>query len=276
MSASPEPAAKKARTEDVFHQRVEAVKAAHSQEEMLDEIFHAWDRDGSGCIDFEEVLPHYMKAGNHQELQEAKVRGAFGKFMEGNGRAKEDGITPELFRKWLSTLTLHQVAVQYVRGVQGFTEKPYAMNMDLALVKPSEGKSLKEVLDGPVSSIQGLSEVADAAFAEAGVKTVRDLGNWRFYLLARALVTMSEKEDTTSSGSHHMNVREALDKEHETKSLKQVLHLQPSAMNMFPEKVDAILKKINVTTIQGLGSRKTFAWANAMVELEKYENHAKE
>jgi len=287
MAASAEPAAKKARVEDEFHQRVEAAKAAHSQEEMLDELFHAWDRDGSGCIELEEVLPHYMKAGNHQELQEAQVRGAFSKFMETSGRAKEDGITPELFRKWLGTLTLHQVAVQYVRHVQGFTEKAYAMNLDLALDKASEGKSLKEILDGPVSSIQGLTDAADAAFAEVGVKTVRDLGSWRFYLLARAVVTLAEKEDTKSaaghrasdehpSASHHMNIREALDREHETKSLKSVLHLHPSAFNMFPEKVDAILKKLNITTIKGLGSRKTFAWANAMVELEKYEAHAQE
>eukprot|EP00420_Gonyaulax_spinifera_P019161 CAMPEP_0197893074 /NCGR_PEP_ID=MMETSP1439-20131203/32540_1 /TAXON_ID=66791 /ORGANISM="Gonyaulax spinifera, Strain CCMP409" /LENGTH=269 /DNA_ID=CAMNT_0043513323 /DNA_START=80 /DNA_END=889 /DNA_ORIENTATION=- len=266
MPESAEPAAKRA--------RVEEAKAAHTQEEMLDSLFHSWDRDGSGVIEFEEVLPHYMKAANHQELQEAQVRSAFDKFMESNGQKKGDGITAELFRKWLGKMTVDQVANQYVRHVQGFTEKAYSMNLDLALDKASEGKSLKEILDSPISSIQGLTGLADDALAELNLKTVRDLGSWRFYLIARALVTLAEKEDAgASSGSRSMNIREALDREHEAKSLKQVLNLHPSAFNMFPAKADAALQKLKITTIRSLGSRKALAWANAMVELEKYEAH---
>eukprot|EP00420_Gonyaulax_spinifera_P038923 CAMPEP_0197889330 /NCGR_PEP_ID=MMETSP1439-20131203/24285_1 /TAXON_ID=66791 /ORGANISM="Gonyaulax spinifera, Strain CCMP409" /LENGTH=269 /DNA_ID=CAMNT_0043509303 /DNA_START=64 /DNA_END=873 /DNA_ORIENTATION=- len=266
MPESDEPAAKRA--------RVEEVKTAHSQEEMLEALFHSWDRDGSGVIEFEEVLPHYMKAANHQELQETEVRGAFDKFMVSNGKTKKDGITVELFRKWLGKLTADQVANQYVRHVQGFTEKPYAMNLDLALDKACEGKSLKEILDSPISTIQGLTGMADDALAELNLKTVRDLGTWRFYLIARALVALAEKEDAGApSAGRNMNIREALDRQHEAKSLKQVLNLHPSAFNMFPAKADVILQKLKVATIRSLGSRKTFAWANAMVELEKYEVH---
>jgi len=248
--------------------------AAHTHEEMLDGLFHSWDRDGSGAIDFEEVLPHYMKAGNHQDLNEQQVRTAFDKFMESNGRSKSDGITPELFRKWLGKLTPHQVAVQFVRHVEGVTTTPYAINVDQAVIKASEGKSLKEILDSPISTIQGLTDVADDALAELGIKTIRDLGTWHAFILARAIVTMAEKEDALApNATHSMNIREALDREHEAKSLKRVLGLPPSALSMLPNKADEALGKLKISTIRQFGSRKAFAWANAMVELEKYEVH---
>jgi len=257
---------------DALLEQVEQVKSKHCREEMLNAVFNTWDRDGSGELEFEEVLPHYMKAANHQDLQEKKVREGFEKFMRANSQDPTGGLTPTLFKKWLGSLSDDQVAVQYARCVEGFTEKPYGMNINKAVDKDFEGKSLKEILDSPISTIQGLTDVTQDALALLNLETVRDLGNWRFYLLARAIVTLAEKEDDVHPPAERsMNIREALDREHETKTLKQVLKLPPSAFNMFPSEADDVLKKLKISTIQQLGSRKTFAWANAMVELERYE-----
>jgi hypothetical protein len=69
------------------------------------------------------------------------------------------------------------------------------MNINKAVDKAFEGKSLKEILDAPVSAIQGVSgkdaELLDKAF---GIKTVRDLGTNPFFKWAQAMVTLADKE----------------------------------------------------------------------------------
>merc|ERR1719223_1973696 len=44
-----------------------------SRPHMTDDIFKAWDVDGSGKLEFAEILPKYMKASNHTEEQEEKA-----------------------------------------------------------------------------------------------------------------------------------------------------------------------------------------------------------
>lgn len=273
--ASEEPPAKKAKTEEqpfkqVLHEARDQAKAEHTREQMLNAIFAAWDKDGNGVIDFEEVLPHYMKSANHMDMQEQAVRNSFEKFMKAANREPGDGISPELFRKWLSSLTEDQVALQYAIHVMGVSEKPYAMNVNFAVDKHYENKSLKEVLDAPVSAIQGLTDIHGSALEELGLKTVRDLGQWRFFHMANAIVTLSAKEDDMSPEQSTFNIRHAVDKEHETKTLKQIANLPPSAFNMFPAKADEVLGQLKIRTIKSLGSRKVFEWASAMVTLEKY------
>jgi hypothetical protein len=64
--------------------------------------------------------------------------------------------------------------------------------LDKALDKAYESKSLEEILDAPVSALAGVSdgdaEKLDAAF---GIKTVRDLGNNKYFTAAAALVALS-------------------------------------------------------------------------------------
>jgi len=273
-SPAEEPPAKRAKT---------AEEEVPSKEEMVDAIFRAWDRDGSGTLDFEEILPHYMKSMNHQELQEAQVREHYNKFLASRGADSKVGLSLGNFRHWLGALDESKVRLHYDRHVLGAADGPYSMNINKAVDKAYEKRSLREILSEPISTIQGLTHLADDALAPLGLRTVRDLGTWRFYLLARAIVTLAEKEELlarSSTGtspaappapSQQMNIRSALDREHERKSLKHVLKLPPSAFNMFPGSADAALAKLKISTIQQLGSRKTFEWAHAMVELERYE-----
>jgi len=275
--------AKRARTEgganggafaETCSQRRAAALKAHGREEMVDSVFHAWDRDGSGRLDFEEVLPHYMKSSRHSDLMEAEVRKAFEHFMSSQGSNPSEGITPELFRKWLGKLNDDQIAAHYVRHVEGLTPEPYRMNVGHAVLKEYQNKSLKEILDSPVHALCGLSDLRDDTLAPLGLHTVRDVGNWRCFLLARAVCTLAGKElaETEVSGSHRMNIRNALLEKHASVPLKHVLDLPVSALSMFPPKGDAALHSIRISTIGQLGRRQYFHWANAMVELEKFEN----
>lgn len=69
------------------------------------------------------------------------------------------------------------------------------MNLNKALDKAYEGKSLKELADAPVDALAGVSENDAKLLLEAfNVKTVRDLANLKYVKWAQAIVTLSDTE----------------------------------------------------------------------------------
>jgi hypothetical protein len=69
------------------------------------------------------------------------------------------------------------------------------MNIDKAVDKAWETKTLKEIADAPVDALQGVSagdaELLKKAF---NVKTVRDLANLKYVKWAQAIVTLADTE----------------------------------------------------------------------------------
>lgn len=70
------------------------------------------------------------------------------------------------------------------------------MNINKVLDKAWEGKPLKEIVNAPVSILEGVSE-NDAKLLEQAfrVRTVGDLGRQKFFLWAQALVVLAEGEE---------------------------------------------------------------------------------
>ena len=67
-----------------------------------------------------------------------------------------------------------------------------SVELDKALDKAWEGKSLAEVLDAPVAALSGVSEAdAEHLAAAFNIKTVRDLGSNKYFAVAGALVALS-------------------------------------------------------------------------------------
>ena len=63
--------------------------------------------------------------------------------------------------------------------------------LDKALDKAYESKSLDEILDAPVAALAGVSDGdADHLAAAFGIKTVRDLGNNKYFAVAQALIAL--------------------------------------------------------------------------------------
>lgn len=70
------------------------------------------------------------------------------------------------------------------------------MNLNGALTKAFENKSMKELVDAPVHALQGVSEAdAEKLKAAFGVETVSDLGTLKFARWARAIVELAETEE---------------------------------------------------------------------------------
>lgn len=69
------------------------------------------------------------------------------------------------------------------------------MNINKAVDKSYEGKSLKEIADSPVSALQGVSEGDAKLLMDAfNVRTVRDLANLKYVKWAAAIVTLADSE----------------------------------------------------------------------------------
>ena len=69
-----------------------------------------------------------------------------------------------------------------------------SLNVNLALDKAHEGKTLKEIIALPPSALQGVAEHADEAWAALGVKSIGDMGTWKFAAAAHAIATLAECE----------------------------------------------------------------------------------
>lgn len=151
-------------------------------------------------------------------------------------------------------------------------EVAYVLNLNEAVDKAWESKSLTEIAEAPISALQGLAEWTDAEFAKLGLSSISELGNWKFFLWARALCKLAETEqaDKRREGCL-MNVNNAVDKAHRGKALNDVLNLPPSALRGLAEWVDEVLGKLKIKTIQQLGTWKFAEWANAIAVLMPLE-----
>lgn len=70
-----------------------------------------------------------------------------------------------------------------------------AININRALDKKYEGKSLKELADIPVEGLQGLTEDHAKHLKKLGIETVRDLADWKFFRWAQAIVELAKTEE---------------------------------------------------------------------------------
>ena len=70
-----------------------------------------------------------------------------------------------------------------------------AMNVNKAVDKAYETKSLKQICDAPISALEGLSDAHQKNLEACGIKSIRDLGDWKFAAWARAIVELSKLEE---------------------------------------------------------------------------------
>ncbi|CAE7162361.1 Tnks [Symbiodinium pilosum] len=59
-------------------------------------------------------------------------------------------------------------------------EEGAALNINKAMDKKHESKSLEEILELPPSALQGLAGWADAELAKVGITTIAKLGDWKY------------------------------------------------------------------------------------------------
>jgi hypothetical protein len=68
-----------------------------------------------------------------------------------------------------------------------------SVNLEKALDKAWEDKSLDEILAAPPSALAGLTPAHDELLAQLNIKSIKDLGSNKYFALAGVLVALSGK-----------------------------------------------------------------------------------
>ena len=69
-----------------------------------------------------------------------------------------------------------------------------SLNLNNLVDKAYEDKSLKDLLAAPPSALEGLTARHDELLAELGIKTIDDLGKWKFAQRAYAIHALASFE----------------------------------------------------------------------------------
>mmetsp|Transcript_28897 Transcript_28897/g.68088 ORF Transcript_28897/g.68088 Transcript_28897/m.68088 type:complete len:269 (+) Transcript_28897:41-847(+) len=78
-------------------------------------------------------------------------------------------------------------------------EEGAALNINKAMDKKHETKSLAEILELPPSALQGLAGWADAELAKVGVTTIAKLGDWKYAKWSEWISELAKFENTDFS-----------------------------------------------------------------------------
>mmetsp|Transcript_34899 Transcript_34899/g.39788 ORF Transcript_34899/g.39788 Transcript_34899/m.39788 type:complete len:184 (-) Transcript_34899:109-660(-) len=149
----------------------------------------------------------------------------------------------------------------------------HTLNISGALMKDEEGKLFSDISKENIQYIKGIGPKHDVVLEALNVKTVEDLANYKYFLLARAIVTLSEVEKIDGRPSESkMNIDRAVDKEWEAKSLSEIVEAPISAIEGLSEKASTLFNDLGVKTIKDLAKFKYCRLAEAIVEASKYEH----
>ncbi len=95
------------------------------------------------------------------------------------------------FAKWAEALI--NLAKYEVKG-----DSNTNLNINKCVDKAYEQKSIAEILSSPVQALQGLSDrQADLLYKAFKIKTVKQLGNLRFFKIAKAIYFLALCEDAS-------------------------------------------------------------------------------
>jgi len=144
------------------------------------------------------------------------------------------------------------------------------MNISEAVMIHAGGKHLSEIAEMGTQVLQGIGPARASVWDAINVTSVRDLANYKFFKIARAIETLAECELARPEGLV-MNLDNALVKEYETKTLRELLKAPLSALEGLTEEADELFREMGVKTIRDLARFRFCKRAEAIVDLADYE-----
>lgn len=148
-----------------------------------------------------------------------------------------------------------------------------SFNLNNALDKEFENKTLKEVLKLRPSALQGLSPSADPFFAKLKIHTIEDLGHWKLYKISCALVDLADLEEAGKRSTANVsNLNLAFDKDCWGLSLHELCDKPPHAIRGIAPWVDDELGEYkNIKTLRGVAGWKFPRIAQQICTLAEFE-----
>lgn len=127
-----------------------------------------------------------------------------------------------------------------------------AININKAVDKAFETKTLKEIADAPVSALEGLGDAIDKALAPVGIKSIRELADWKVAAAATALATLAATEKKA---------------EIDGKSAKDLVAASLEGFEGISADLAKSLGKQGLKTVGDLAAWKYIGWARAITTL---------
>lgn len=149
----------------------------------------------------------------------------------------------------------------------------HTLNINEALKKEHEVKSLKELVEQDVSILQGIGPVHLKALNDLGVKTIRELADYKYFHRARAVVNLVDAEqDSGRLPDASMNLNKLLMKGFEEKSLSEIAEAPVIALEgLTQEKARTLELQFRVLTVKDLAALNYCRWAESLVRLAPLE-----
>merc|ERR1712226_1205482 len=130
------------------------------------------------------------------------------------------------------------------------------ININFALDKEFEVKTLEVVASSPVSCLQGLAPRADDLLKYFHIKTVEDLATWKYGTWATAIRDLAEtEEDGMRASDATMNIDQEVDK------------ADVAGLSGVSDAGAKVLAALGVKTIGDLGKWKYIRWSRGIVTL---------
>ena len=126
------------------------------------------------------------------------------------------------------------------------------LNINKAVDRAWEDKTLKEIAEAPVSAIEGLGESIDKALLSVGVKNIREFAGWKAGVVASALDHLHKTEKKI---------------DFDGKSSKDLLAAPIAGFEGINDELAGVLGKLGVKTVQQLATWKFLSWSRGIVEL---------
>eukprot|EP00929_Paragymnodinium_shiwhaense_P015471 TRINITY_DN123565_c0_g1_i1.p1 TRINITY_DN123565_c0_g1~~TRINITY_DN123565_c0_g1_i1.p1 ORF type:complete len:380 (+),score=62.87 TRINITY_DN123565_c0_g1_i1:41-1141(+) len=101
------------------------------------------------------------------------------------------------YARWSESLCV--LAPTAEEGYRDLSQHRGKMNINKALKKAWESYSFADLLDEPLTAFEGLTERHLKSLAPLGLRTVKDLGEWKFYKWAKAICNLAEVESVDGS-----------------------------------------------------------------------------
>jgi hypothetical protein len=194
-----EPPAKKAKKETKKKAAAKDKEEQVDAEDLKTEDAAAMSTDASDWKDhklnIEEAIDKKHEGCSFHELAKSSIQ-----VLQGIG-PKSDMILEAMKLETVHDLANYKYfkiaqAIKTLAETEGPTRlEGSKMNADHALDKEYETKTFKEILEAPISALQGLTGAADSLLGSIGIKCVGDLANCKYFRWAQAICAIAEYEE---------------------------------------------------------------------------------
>jgi len=219
----------------------------------------------------EESLPHGTKRPSLESVDNPPTKKA--KSSDGESKQELEDAKFCTSKASISGTVVEQTKEDKNTALEKLQEG-YVMNVNGMLVEAHQGTPLRKLVNLPVTVLKGISEKqAKVLSADFKVRTVRDLANWKFYIIAKSIQALTEVEEINGRQDTSLqNINDALDQEFEKQPMTTIMEQKTEVLQGVGKVLQGQMsKKLGITTMKELANFKPAKYAAALVVLADYE-----